>query len=790
MLINWLLEGLNFHQPYAKNSLKITSRGYMKDFKILLAIVFFAFQIVSAQSFPKNCIDEILAAKNKKPNVEAQEFLKELSTTVVKTKAQLKLPFGKPADSKITDIGVSVACIKVFPESPAQLANAIKDIGMELAKSTAQKAVKGAANSALGVANSALGTNTLGQLGSAIGKGIAPGAGQAGGAGGAAAVPAGPVLKKCDFVFNPEKKFCYDGAVYDKCDGMEFNPTTHFCSNDVAHRALCNNIQYNPSIQRCENNAIEIKCGDAWHNPTTHSCYKNSRIVVKCGKNPQPYDPDLYECKPSINANGIFRKTPVEHGGEYYEAVLLGEQVWLTKNLKNLGGSVLSNASDGVCYNNDANNCSAYGKLFDFETAKTACPAGWYLPSDAEWTTLTDYIGGSAAAAGKLKARNFGGTDEYGFSALPGGFGISGGPFGSIGEYGYWWSSTEASAEGIYNRQIGSSVTMNRGQSAKNNFFSVRCLQYADAAKRKNSFFLNVASEPVGAVLKFNNAYSSSCSKTPCKIELKEGKYNINVALSDYESVDTTITVTGERYLNIKLASTFGTLNVKNPGYSNSVGENRQWNFTINDKPFSFGELRLSPGIHVVKLTHDCYKDIIESVAMQKGQHIEFNPDQKIILKQSSLILNATYKGSAVKEPFFVNGAKFGETPFSGSVPLCSEIAFDERDDDGSYGKKPIKVNLSEDKPFEYTHKQSIFWSTFFGTAFNLAGLGFLGAGIFANWSAKDYNDEYKALGINDDQSEFSELWDKQEKTKTKRNVYYIIGSVLLVSGIGVHIWF
>jgi len=759
----------------------------MKDFKILLAIVFFAFQIVSAQSFPKNCIDEILAAKNKKPNVDAQEFLKELSTTVVKTKAQLKLPFGKPADSKITDIGVSVACIKVFPESPAQLANAIKDIGMELAKSTAQKAVKGAANSALGVANSALGTNALGQVGTAIGQGIAPGIGRAGGAG-VAAAPAGPVLKKCDFVFNPEKKFCYDGAVYDKCDGMEFNPTTHFCSKDVAHRALCNNVQYNPSIQRCENNALEIKCGDAWHNPATHSCYKNSHIVVKCGKNPQAYDPDLYECKPSINANGIFKKTPVEHGGEYYEAVLLGEQVWLTKNLNN-------NTSGGVCYNNDAGNCSAYGKLFDFETAKTACPAGWYLPSDAEWIQLTDYVGGSVAAAGKLKAKNFGGTDEYGFSALPGGFGIPAGPFGSVGEYGYWWSSTESGPEqNVYNRQIGRNATINRGQSAKNNFFSVRCLQYADAAKRKSSFFLNVSSEPAGAALTFNGVSTNNCSATPCKVELREGKYNINFALDYYESVDTAITITGDRYINIKPVPTFGTLNVKNPSYSGSIGEDRQWNFTINGSPFSFGELRLSPGTHTVKLTHECYKDIVESVAITKGQYIEFNPAQKIILKQGTLVLNATYKGKAAKEPFFVNSAKFGETPFSGSVPLCSEIAFvsNDTDGEGSYVKNlnPIKTNLSEDKPFEYTHKQSIFWSTFFGTALNLAGLAFLGAGISANGYAKDYNDDYKALGIYEGQSKFNGLWDEQEKMKTKRNFYYVIGSILLVSGVGVHIWF
>ena len=507
--------------------------------KVLLAIVFFAFQIVSAQGLPKHCIDEILDIPGGDRGFDTQEFLEELSSTVVKVKAQVKtsgipiigLFLGPGSDDEITDIGVSVGCIKLFPESPAQIASTIKDIGIELAKSLAKKTAKGAAKSALGT--------------DALNRDVPTGR---------AASPTAPVLKKCDFIFNPQKKFCYDGAAYDKCDGMEFNPATHICSGDIAYRALCNNIQYNPTIQGCENDVIKAKCGmDVYYNPATHSCYKESRIIVKCGTNPQAYDPDLYECKPNINANGIFLKTPVQHGGEYYEAVLLGEQVWLTRNL--------NNASGGVCYNNDANNCNAYGRLFDFETAGTACPVGWYLPSDAEWTMLTVYAGwASVAAAKKLKAKSFGGTDEYGFTALPGGFGISGGPFGSVGDYGYWWSSTEADAEGVYTRQIGRGITVNKGRSAKSNLFSVRCLQYADAAKRKNRFFLSIGSEPAGAALTFNGVSSNKCSVTPCRVELKEGKYNINFDLNNYGSIDTVIVVTGERYINIKLAPAFGTL--------------------------------------------------------------------------------------------------------------------------------------------------------------------------------------------------------------------------------------
>ncbi|MDR2999654.1 MAG: PorT family protein [Fibromonadaceae bacterium] len=64
-------------------------------------------------------------------------------------------------------------------------------------------------------------------------------------------------LKECDFVFNPERRFCYDGEVYEKCDGMEYNPSTHICTGVIARRALCDGTQYNPLTHRCGDNVVE-----------------------------------------------------------------------------------------------------------------------------------------------------------------------------------------------------------------------------------------------------------------------------------------------------------------------------------------------------------------------------------------------------------------------------------------------------------------------------------------------------------------------------------------------------
>jgi uncharacterized protein (TIGR02145 family)/uncharacterized repeat protein (TIGR02543 family) len=147
-----------------------------------------------------------------------------------------------------------------------------------------------------------------------------------------------------------------------------------------------------------------------------------------------------------------------------YNKVTIGEQVWMAENLNY---DVPDNTTD-VCYSNADSNCDKYGRLYNWSTAMNGasssstnpsgvqgvCPVGWHLPSNAEWTQLTDYVGGTSKAGTKLKS-SMGwnsysgipvGTDEYGFSALPGGDGYSGGDFYYAGYNGYWWSATEVNA--------------------------------------------------------------------------------------------------------------------------------------------------------------------------------------------------------------------------------------------------------------------------------------------------------------------------------------------------------
>jgi uncharacterized protein (TIGR02145 family) len=147
-------------------------------------------------------------------------------------------------------------------------------------------------------------------------------------------------------------------------------------------------------------------------------------------------------------------------------------------------------ASSGCwAYNNNQSNVATYGYLYNWETAKNVCPVGWHLPSNAEWTILTDYLGGEDAAGGILKeagtarwlSPNIGATNETGFTALPGGerFGDDR-TFDDVGGYGNWWSSTEAygypSEANRWNLSDRSS-DLSSGGYDQSDGYSVRCVK-------------------------------------------------------------------------------------------------------------------------------------------------------------------------------------------------------------------------------------------------------------------------------------------------------------------------
>jgi len=114
--------------------------------------------------------------------------------------------------------------------------------------------------------------------------------------------------------------------------------------------------------------------------------------------------------------------------GQPYRTVIIGSREWMAENLN----CVMPNS---WCYGDISANCDTYGRLYTWNAARTACPAGWRLPDDMELYDLIQTAGGLPT---RLKARspNWNGTDDFGFSALPGG---SRRFDGSFGEWGDWW---------------------------------------------------------------------------------------------------------------------------------------------------------------------------------------------------------------------------------------------------------------------------------------------------------------------------------------------------------------
>ena len=211
-------------------------------------------------------------------------------------------------------------------------------------------------------------------------------------------------------------------------------------------------------------------------------------------------------------------------------------------------------------------------------------------------------------------------------------------------------------------------------------------------------FLANINTEPQGAALSFDGVPNEKCPKTPCKVELAEGEVRIFAALEQYERADTTVSIAkNEQNVAIRLKANFGVLEIK-PAYFDGMNRDKRWSLTINDKPYSLGEIRFSPGSYAVKLNHECYEDISFTAGITKDKREVFDIAKHMTLKQGGLVLRAEQDGKPVSEPVFVNGKRDGETPFTGSVPLCAIIEMGEK-------REKVEVSLKHKEDVEYTHK-------------------------------------------------------------------------------------
>jgi uncharacterized protein (TIGR02145 family) len=201
--------------------------------------------------------------------------------------------------------------------------------------------------------------------------------------------------------------------------------------------------------------------------------------------------------------SGIMAQNVKDTDGNVYKTVTIGKQVWMAENLKttkfNDGTAITLVADDqawggltlpAFCwYNKDAAaNKNTYGALYNWFTVNTnkLCPKGWHVSTDAEWTTLTTFLGGESVAGGKLRETgithwekpNTGATNESGFTTLPGGYRNNHGAFANINFFGFWWTATENVPTASWCRTMGcTGSNVLRIFSLKKNGYSVRCIK-------------------------------------------------------------------------------------------------------------------------------------------------------------------------------------------------------------------------------------------------------------------------------------------------------------------------
>ncbi len=164
--------------------------------------------------------------------------------------------------------------------------------------------------------------------------------------------------------------------------------------------------------------------------------------------------------------------------GKTYKTVKIGNQEWMAENLN-------YNAQGSVCYDNDPANCRKYGRLYTWDAAQDACPAGWHLPSKGEFETLLGFVGDSGKEQNEaLRSSKWeNGKDKYGFSALPAGFCYSlSKKFHNLGDGTYFWSSSEYGSTAAYLLDINdydAGVDGGAGVKSSNKTLghSVRCLK-------------------------------------------------------------------------------------------------------------------------------------------------------------------------------------------------------------------------------------------------------------------------------------------------------------------------
>lgn len=188
--------------------------------------------------------------------------------------------------------------------------------------------------------------------------------------------------------------------------------------------------------------------------------------------------------------------------GNLYPIIEIGDQIWMVENLRTTmyrngdpivhltdGGQWAGTNSGAWCwYENDSQYELPYGKIYNWYAVndnRGLCPIGWHVPDEQDWTDLFTFLGGTSIAGGKMKipgieywsSPNSGASNSSGFRGFPAGYRATLGTFLGLGDYAFWWTSTEANiSKATWINLLYTSQDVIVLDVDKENGVSVRCL--------------------------------------------------------------------------------------------------------------------------------------------------------------------------------------------------------------------------------------------------------------------------------------------------------------------------
>ena len=265
-------------------------------------------------------------------------------------------------------------------------------------------------------------------------------------------------------------KVCESGVVKGVCGTETYDLKLQRCGEGDVVETACGSgesaVWYVVDGSKvCESDVVKVVCGTKTYDLETQRCGEGDVVETACGsgENAVWYDPSKFFCD-----------TRDKRDKQLYGFVRIANskkaQVWMTKNMN------YEINSGSWCYSSSGSNCTKYGRLYTWSAASSACPPGWRLPSTSDWETLFDIVGGKSTAAKKLKSKSWNGTDNYGFSALPGGS-YDGTRFNNAESYGFFWTSTADNDRSAQSIDMSSYDSPTVNSYVKSKGFSARCLE-------------------------------------------------------------------------------------------------------------------------------------------------------------------------------------------------------------------------------------------------------------------------------------------------------------------------